>query len=535
VNDSHRVHHPAGTITPPPEWEARIARLSALAGAEAGSVDPGVDLVDGFRPTDGGNADRLMARHGEHLRHVAIWRKWLVWDGTRWRVDHGDRRILARARDVVAHLLKVAADATNAEERKQIVKFALKTDAAKALRALVDVAASSPGVLVDHDELDADGWLLNLPNGTLDLRTGHLSGHDPGDLLTLMAGAALEAAPAPIFTAFVEQVLPDPAVRRYVQSRLGAALAGVVGEHELNIAIGAGANGKTTLFSIVHAVMGDYATVAPKSLLISSRHEHHPTDRTALFRRRLAYAGEIPEGARLNEALVKELTGGDRITARRMREDFWTYTPTHKLWLFANHLPRVVGTDHAIWRRVRVVPFTVSVPKDQQDPHLAERVIATEASGVLGWLLEGCQAWQEGVPAPPAVLTATERYRLAEDTAARFIASELELHPGATLVAGDLWTAHEQWCTENGVPHWEVSRHVQRVAAQLKAGGARVDRTQIDKTKVRIWTGVALRRTGVDRGCPDSPHGTHETNGDPPVHPGPPADTTPVPEEPELF
>ena len=169
--------------------------------------------------------------------------------------------------------------------------------------------------------------------------------------------------------------------------------------------------------------------VAPEvACLIASRHEHHPTDRTRCCSDAgSAYAGEIPEGSHLNEAMVKELTGGDPITGRRMREDFWTVQPTHKLWLFANHLPHIAGTDHGIWRRVRVVPFTVTIPPADRDLELADKIIATESPGVLNWLLEGCQMWRSGLVAPDAVLGATETYRHGENTAERFVTEELEV------------------------------------------------------------------------------------------------------------
>ena len=455
-----------------------------------------VVLPDGFRATEGGNADRLIYLHGDHLRHVAVWRKWCCWDGCRWRIDYGDRLTLGRARDVVRHLIRLAGRAGDPKLALRIVGFAHGTDTSRRLRGLVDVAASAPGTALDHEHLDADGWLLNLRTGTLDLRTGDVHPHRPDDLVTMLAGATFEpGATAPDFEAFVAQVLPDDDVRTYVQSRLGAALVGEVREHELNIAYGEGANGKTTLFNIIGAILGDYAVVAPETLLIASKHEHHPTDRTVLFRRRLAYAGEIAAGSYFNEALVKELTGGDRITGRRMREDFWSFDPTHKLWLFANHLPHVAGTDHAIWRRVRVVPFTVTIPEQKQDPELAHKVVANEGPGVLAWLIDGCRMWQSGMPAPKAVLLATERYRHGEDTAERFVIEELDvdLASDGFVYADELWAVHATWCVEQGVAEHAVKREVQRVSERLRVLGCDQVRRQDGGCRRRRWLGVRFR------------------------------------------
>jgi putative DNA primase/helicase len=452
-------------------------------------------LPDGYRATDGGNADRLIALHGNHLRHVAVWRKWCCWDGCRWRIDYGDRLTLGRARDVVPHLIRLAARVGDKKQRKALLGFAERTESSRGLRALTDVAASAASVRLDHETLDADPWLLNLTNGTLDLRTGELCEHRPDDLLTMLAGTTFAAnASAPCFETFIAQVLPDVDVRTYVQCRLGGALVGEIRDHELNIAYGEGANGKTTLFNIVGSVLGDYAVVAPKTLLIASRHEHHPTDRTTLFRRRLAYAGEIAEGAYLNEALVKELTGGDRITGRRMREDFWSFNPTHKLWLFANHLPHVSGSDRAIWRRVRVIPFQVTIPERDQDPHLADKIVSDEGPGVLAWLLDGVRAWQSGMSPPRAGLLATETYRHGEDTAERFVTDELAIDPDGTgsLYASELWETHRQWCAENGVADYAVKREVQRVAERLRTRGCDRVRLQHDGRRDTLWLGVRL-------------------------------------------
>jgi putative DNA primase/helicase len=216
------------------------------------AVEADVTFPDGFRATDGGNADRLIALHGDHLRHIAVWKKWICWDGCRWRIDYGDRLTLGRARDVVRHLIRLAGQQGDPKYAEAIVSFALRSESARQLRALADVAASAPCTALDHEDLDAEAWLLNLPNGTLDLRSGDLHAHQPDDLVTMLAGTTFEpGATAPIFESFVERVLPDDDVRAYVQSRLGAALVGEVREHELNIAHGAGANGKTTLFNVV--------------------------------------------------------------------------------------------------------------------------------------------------------------------------------------------------------------------------------------------------------------------------------------------
>jgi putative DNA primase/helicase len=448
---------------------------------------------DGYRFTDAGNADRLAALHGQNLRYVDSWGKWIVWDGRRWQLDPKERRAVAMARDVPRHLFGLVAD-TPPNARHQLVEFGNKSESARALRAMVDVTASTPELLVHHDVLDRDGWLLNAHNGTLDLRTMTLHNHEPSDLITMLAGAAYHpTATAPRFEAFVERILPDPDIRSYVQSRLGAAVIGEVLDHELHIAWGEGANGKSTLFKIVGAVLGDYAVGVPKSLIVQARHEQHPSDRTVLFRRRLAYAGELRDGARLDEALVKELTGGDLIVARRMREDFWSFDPTHHLWLFSNHLPRVTGTDHAMWRRLRVVPFTVTIPDDEQDWSLARTVVESEADGILVWLLDGLQLWRDGREPPAPIVNASTNYRHGQDLAQRFIDEELVLDRNAHIAASCLWDLHADWCSAIGLTPLQISGEVQRVARALTIAGCKQRRVSTAGTKNRIWHGVRDR------------------------------------------
>jgi putative DNA primase/helicase len=464
-----------------------------LMKSASASRDAALAATDGHRLTDSGNADRLVALHGEELRYVDSWGKWITWDRRRWQLDPKDRRALAMARDVPRHLFKLVADASP-DRRRQLVEFGTRSESARGLRAMVDVAASTPEILIHHNALDQNGWLVNVHNGTIDLHTLTLHDHNPADLITLLAGAAYDpAATAPRFEHFVRRVLPETDVRTYVHSRLGAALVGEVLDHELHLAWGDGANGKSTLFEIVAAVMGDYATTVPKSLLVQHRHEPHPADRTVLFRRRLAYAGELRDDARLDEALVKELTGGDEIIARRMREDFGTFHPTHHLWLCSNYLPRISGTDHALWRRLRIVPFTVTIPDDEQDKQLARRIIETEADGVLGWLLAGLRLWREGCEPPPGIITATTTYRYDQDLAQRFISEELVIERGAHIRASDLWTLHADWSTANGLTASQVPGEIQRVAQVLTAAHCTSHRETHGTTKIRVWYGVRDR------------------------------------------
>jgi putative DNA primase/helicase len=246
----------------------------------------------------------------------------------------------------------------------------------------------------------------------------------------------------------------------FVQRLLGYSLVGEVIEHILTIFYGSGSNGKSLLVETVQAVLGEYADHAAADLLLTKHGNEHPTGLADLFGKRLVFAVESDQGRRLSEAVAKELSGGDTIHARRMREDFWSFRPSHTLIMATNHRPRVQGTDHALWRRLRLVPFNVRFwakargesgpPELEADTGLKKKLEA-EYSGILRWLVDGCLAWQrEGLREPPEVLAATAEYRAAEDTLAEFLADCCELAEEFETKASDLRKAYEDWCKANG-------------------------------------------------------------------------------------
>jgi putative DNA primase/helicase len=300
------------------------------------------------------------------------------------------------------------------------------------------------------DELDPDPWLLNCQNGTIDLRSGELLEHRRADMITKETPVEYhEAAAAPTFEAFLETILPNEDIRSFVQRALGSAISGKVRDDVLVIFHGGGANGKSTLVHAVMEALGEYAIASAPDLLMSKGHSH-PTELADLFGARLVSCMESEEGRRLNEGLVKQLTGRDRISARRMREDFWQFDPTHTIILGTNHKPEVRGTDLAIWRRLKLVPFGVTIPKAEQDKDLSEK-LQSELPGILRWLVEGCLQWQaNGLQEPDEVLAATDSYRSDMDTLAQFIEDSCTVHAGAQAPATPLWKHYTRWCDESG-------------------------------------------------------------------------------------
>ena len=401
-----------------------------------------IDIDEEFN--DSSNAKRLLAIHGQEMRYCGEWRKWLVYDGRRWKLDT-DCKMDSFAKDVHIRLIDQIARSDEGGKRGRIAK-ALRLGDKKAIEAMISLARCE--VPISHRELDSDPWLLNVKNGTVDLRTGHVRSHTRDDLMTKCADVTYDPdAECERWMAFLDRILDgNQELISYLQRLVGYTLTGTVREHILPIFHGNGANGKTVFFNVVQALLGDdYSMKAPRDMLMARKHSAHPTEQASLFGKRLLAASETEDGHRLNEPLVKELTGGEIITARRMKEDFWTFPPTHKIWMATNHKPEIRGTDDGIWRRVRLIPFAVQIPPHERDPRLTERLIG-ELSGILNWAMEGCLSWQtQGLQEPAMVMAATESYRNESDELGAFLADATLEGAHYTVKAGDLFEEYQRW------------------------------------------------------------------------------------------
>lgn len=333
-----------------------------------------------FEPTDLGNAKRLVAAHGTRMRYVPEAGYFLAWDGRRWGIDvTGD--VERFAKQVAESVL----DEARTTHDEQLFKWGIKSQSAGSLRAMISLAETEPGVPVLVDQLDAGPMLFNTMNGTVDLATGELRPHDRQDLITKLAPGDYDPdAPCPTWERFLADVFGDEELIGFVRRAAGYSLTGHVHEQTLVFCHGSGSNGKTTFLNVVRAVLGDYGLQLDPTVLVAGPHDQHPTGLTDLRGARFVATIETEAGRRLNESLVKQLTGGDPIRARRMHRDFFEFQPTHKLWLAGNHLPRISGTDYGIWRRLALLPFTTQFAGSRADRRMGERLVA-EAAGVLAW------------------------------------------------------------------------------------------------------------------------------------------------------
>jgi len=405
-----------------------------------------------FRLTDLGNAERIVAAHGRDLLHVAG--DWLAWDGRRFDRDESNARVTQFAKAVIRGIYGEAAQLDDADDRKALAQHAGRSESEPRLRAAVTLAASDPNVIARADALDRDPMLLTVANGTLELTDATLREHRREDRSTLLAGAPYEPdAKCPLWRAFLDRIFAgDSEIIDFIRRAVGYMLTGRTDEQILFLLHGLGSNGKSVLLAVLRALLGDYSRNTPASTLLERRNggDAIPNDLARLRGVRLVTAAETGDGRRLDEERVKALTGGDVISARFMRGEWFDFQPVFKLALATNHLPVIRGTDHAMWRRVRLIPFTVTIPDDEQDKALTDKLL-DELPGILAWAVTGCLDWQHhGLQPPAAVMAATSEYREEMDTLGAFIDDACELNPAATVNAADLYLAYTTWCEING-------------------------------------------------------------------------------------
>jgi putative DNA primase/helicase len=478
----------------PPLEAAEVAKIAASVAR----YEPAGDVVHvsfnghgsapparGFNLTDLGNAERFVAHHGEDVRYCYQWRRWVVWTGARWERDEVGR-VHRLAKETVRSIYREASDEEDEDRRKALAKHARASESETRIRAMVELAKSE--IPASPDQFDADPWLLNTETGTIDLRTGELREHRREDLITKLAPVEYDPhAAAPTWAAFLERVLPGEELRQFVQRATGYSATGNTSEQCMFIHHGPGANGKSTFQETVSSALGDYAVRTPTETLLVKRSGGVPNDVARLKGARFVTASETEEGRRLAESLVKDLTGQDTISARFMWAEWFDFKPTHALHLSTNHKPEIRGTDAAIWRRIRLIPWAVTIPPAEQDKHLPEK-LRDELPGVLAWIVRGCSEWQrEGLRAPEEVRQATRAYRAEMDVLAAFLADCCVRDEDETAFAGELWGAWKRWCEETG----------EQFGTQKRFGGRLAERGFLNhrdsKTGRKVWSGLSLR------------------------------------------
>lgn len=467
-------------------------RTGTATGTASGPASAGIEL-DAYRGTDDANAALFLALHGADVRYCPPWDKWLLWTGSHWRIDDAIevRRLAA---DLPRQLYLEAGNAADSSKRRSIADLARKLESGTRQSALLEMAKCR--VVVRHSDLDQGLFLLNSLKGTIDLKTGKVYEHRRSDLLTHDAGIQYDSnAQCPTWKRFLAEVFAgDADLIEFVRRAIGYSLTGDVREQVLLICHGSGSNGKSVFLNILKKLLGRLALQAAPDLLMADRNRRHPTEQADLYGRRAVVCQETEENRRFNEVLVKQLTGGDSVRARRMHEDFWEFSPTWKIWLATNHRPEIRGTDHAIWRRVRLIPFNVVF----HDPGKGDPVkdsgmeakLTTELPGILAWAVQGCLAWQhDGLTFPEAVKAATDEYREQQDTLAAWLSECCVVKRTADAKAADLYASYSTWCDANG----ERPEPQRRFGMRLTERGFQRQRRMVGIW----WLGIGLLETGI--------------------------------------
>ena len=409
----------------------------------------------------------------------------MIWDGHRWVQDKSDK-IKMIAKEVVRSIYFEAGQASDTTERQEISKHARKSESSYNVNAMITLAESE--VPVRAEELDQDPWLFNCQNGTLNLKTGILSPHRREDYITKLAPVNYDKkAPHRLWDAFLDRVFDgNKDLIAFMQRAIGYSLTGLADEQCLFILHGSGANGKTTFLQTISEILSDYAMQTPTETLLVKAKGAISNDVARLKGARFVIASEAEAEQRLAENLIKQMTGGDTISARFLHQEFFDFKPTHKMFLGSNHKPIINGTDYAIWRRIRLIPFEITIPETERDPKMLEKLLQ-EKEGILAWAVEGCLRWQaEGLGMPAAVKEATAGYRNEMDVIEQFKSDCCETGDHLHVPSQELYQRFEDWCARNG--EHQITRR--RFTQRLKEMG--FETVRIGSDRKRGLKGLAL-------------------------------------------
>lgn len=424
--------------------------IHVARGAEAvrDMIDAALPIANNPVPpefADEALSSRLIDNYGGKLRYVAAWNKWLIYDGKIWSQD-ATWEIIFLARKICRE-----ASAECQERRRDAPRLqAERIASAQTVMAVEKLARADRRVAATTEQWDANLWLLNTPDGVTDLRTGKTRAHKPEDYMTKMA-AVSPSGDCPLWRNFLNSITAgDIALQKFMQRMIGYALTGLTKEHALFFLYGTGGNGKGVFLNTLTAILRAYAATADMNTFTASSSERHTTDLAMLRGARVVTAQETEEGRRWAESRIKSLTGGDPITARFMRQDNFTFTPQFKLIIAGNHKPGLRAVDAAIRRRFHLIPFTVTIPPENMDKDLPEK-LKTEWPGILRWMIEGCQAWQEtGLAAPQVVTEATAEYLASEDALGAWLGERCELDGDGFEQINDLYQNFVGWGKDAG-------------------------------------------------------------------------------------
>lgn len=463
-----------------------------MGGADGADDSDEIALLPGaFACTDSGNAERFAARFGADARYCAARRNWLYWSGTEWAWDTNGETA-RRVKQVVRGIKAEARASSDAEDRKALFAWAVKSESAGKRKALEELARGEPGMSVSIDELDRDPWLLNCSNGTVNLRTGALRAHSPSDLITKNTGVAYRAAAS---TVLWERVLHnlhqgDSELASYLQRIAGYALTGLSTEKKFFFLCGPPDGGKSSYLNALLSCMGSYARTTPFETWIErTQVGGNRDDLVSLQGVRLVASGEVKAQAHWDTAMIKAITGGDRISASAKYESQIEFTPQCTILLAANDAPKARDDDEGFWRRMQRIPIVNEIPAAQQMKDVGERLREAEnAEAALAWAVEGCRMWREsgGVGTCAVVEASTAAYREDNDWIGGFL-EQYELVEESTILAPQFRDQYEAFCKREGQRPEATKTLAKRI--EKRCPGVRYKMLK----GARMWCGIQLR------------------------------------------
>ncbi len=397
--------------------------------------------------TDLANVRRFMQQHGDDVRWTPECH-WMVWDGRRWQVDDLSR-VRVKAKQTAESIYD---EIRGSNERDKLFKHAERSQSARGISDMLQLAQSEPQIALHLSEFDANPLALNCANGVVDLKSGKLRPHRRADLHSKISPVEYDPdASCNRWMAFLKQVIGgDISLLNFLQVAVGYSLTGLTSEQVLFFLFGHGANGKSVFIELLMRLLGDYAMTARSETIMARRGDGIPNDIARLAGSRLVTINETAEGQRLHEPLLKDLTGGDTVAARFLHREYFEFTPQFKLWIRGNHKPTIIGTDLGIWRRIRLVPFAVTIPENERDPNLGSK-LADELPGILSWAVKGAQTWlRAGLAIPDVISDAIQEYKAEEDILGAFIDEQCRVDRNTQVTAKALYGAYHAWADRAG-------------------------------------------------------------------------------------
>ena len=438
-----------------------------------------------FNLTDIGNAERLAHYYRDKILYCHVWKKWLVWDGIKWADDDtGYLKILAKK--TVRKIYEEARFVEDDSKRQAIARHALSSESNGRVKAMVSLAQSE--LPIQPDAFDKNKYLLNVKNGTIDLKTGILHPHKRENYITKVAPVVYdENAECPEWDRFLDRIMDgNENLISFLQRAVGYSLSGDVSEQCLFIFWGAGANGKSTFLRTIGTLLGDYSQHAATETILLKKGGGIPNDLARMKGARFVTCSEAEAEHKLAENLIKQMTGDDLISARFLHQEWFEFEPEYKLFLGTNNRPIIKGDEHAIWRRIRLVPFNVIIPEAEKDIHLFEK-LKNELSGILNWALKGAMDWQENrLGTPPEVIEATNEYRSDMDLIGGFIDECCVQESNVQVSSKILYQAYSNWCENSG----EFQLKQNWFGRKLREKG--FENKVLGSKRARYWLGLDL-------------------------------------------